>query len=147
MPIDQKPKVGIGIMIFRDGKILLGKRRSSHGDREFAFPGGHLEHMESFHHCAIREIAEETGIKVTNIRFQFLLNLLDYAPKHYVHIGLVADWQEGEAQLLEPDKCSGWDWYSMDNLPQPLFVACERSVDCYRNGDNYLDSDATGAPN
>ncbi|HOF50487.1 MAG TPA: hypothetical protein PLH22_02295 [Candidatus Colwellbacteria bacterium] len=35
-----KPRVGIGVMIFKNGKVLLGKRKGSHGEGEYAFPGG-----------------------------------------------------------------------------------------------------------
>ena len=52
---DKKPKVGVGVMILKDGEILLGKRKGSHGEGEYAFPGGHLEYMESFSDCAKRE--------------------------------------------------------------------------------------------
>ena len=65
----QRPKVGIGVMIFKDDKILLGKRKGSHGEDEYAFPGGHLEYMESFAGCARREVSEECGIEIDNIRF------------------------------------------------------------------------------
>ena len=61
---ETKPRVGIGIMVFKEGKILLGKRKNSHGSGEYAFPGGHLEYMESYKECALREIAEECGIEV-----------------------------------------------------------------------------------
>ena len=36
----QKPKVGVGVMIFKDGKILLGKRRWRHGDAGTPARGG-----------------------------------------------------------------------------------------------------------
>ena len=44
----ERPKVGVGVMVFKDGKILLAKRKGSHGAGEYAFPGGHLEFGESF---------------------------------------------------------------------------------------------------
>ncbi len=68
------PKVGVGVMILKEGKVLLGKRKGSHGAGEYSFPGGHLEYMESFEDCARREIEEECGIKVKNLRFQYLTN-------------------------------------------------------------------------
>ncbi len=32
-----------------------------------------------------------------------------------------ADYASGKLRLLEPDKCEGWGWFSLDNLPEPLF--------------------------
>src|SRR5215469_4737907 len=49
---DSHPKVGVGVMILKDGKVLIGKRKGAHGAGEWAWPGGHLEYMESFEDCA-----------------------------------------------------------------------------------------------
>ncbi len=139
MEEENKPKVGVGVMVLKDGKILLGKRKGAHGAGEFAFPGGHLEYMESFTGCAKREVAEECGIEIKNIRFQFLSNLVKYAPKHYAHIGLVADWQSGEPKVLEPEKSESWDWYELNKLPQPLFETCELAINSVKTGTKYYD--------
>ncbi len=132
-------KVGIGIMILKDGKVLLAKRKGSHGEGEYAFPGGHLEYMESFEDCALREIKEECGIIVKNIRFQLLANVIAYAPKHYVHIGLLADWESGEPEVLEPEKSESWGWYDLDKIPKPIFKASLTTIASYKTGVNYLD--------
>mgnify|MGYP001251391388 CR=1 FL=1 len=137
---EQRPKVGIGVMIFKDGKILLGKRKGSHGEGEYSFPGGHLEYMESFADGARREIMEEAGIEVKNIRFEYVANITHYAPKHYVHLGLIADWASGEPRIMEPNKCDGWDWYDLDDLPKPMFHMCTLAVENYKNNTTYLDS-------
>ena len=131
-------KVGVGVMILKDGKMLLTRRRGSHGAGEYSFPGGHLEYMESFEDCAIREVKEECGLQIKNLRFLFLSNVAKYAPKHYVHIGMVADWRAGEPQTLEPNKAGAWDWYSLDNLPEPLFEFCRLSVEAYTQGKSYV---------
>lgn len=133
------PKAGVGVMIFKNGKVLLAKRKGSHGEGEYAFPGGHLEYMESFDDCARREVNEECGIKINNIRFQFLANVIKYVPKHYVHIGLLADWESGEPMVLEPEKSELWCWYELDKLPQPMFETCKIAIDSYRTGKNYYD--------
>ena len=133
-------KVGIGVMVMKDGKVLLGKRKGSHGAGEYAWPGGHMEYMESFVDCAKREVSEETGIEIDNIRFLRLYNLKDYAPKHYADIGLVADWKSGEPQILEPDRIESWGWYNMDNLPEPLFSTLPSYIEAYKTGRNFWDA-------
>lgn len=134
------PRVGVGVMVLKGDKVLLGKRRGSHGAGEYAFPGGHLEYMESFEHCAKREVMEETGVEIENVRFARVSNIKAYAPKHYVHIGLVADWKKGEPRVLEPDKCEGWDWYLLDELPQPLFKTLPKDIEAYWTGKYYYDA-------
>lgn len=135
-----RPRVGIGVMIIKNGRVLLGKRKSSHGTGEYAWPGGHMEYTESFERCAKRETFEEAGIEIENVRFLRLLNLKDYAPKHYVDIGLVADWKSGEPRVCEPDKIESWNWYEMDKLPAPLFSALPTYFEAYKTGKNYYDN-------
>lgn len=126
-------------MILKDSKVLLGRRKGSHGEGEYAFPGGHLEYMESFEDCAKRETMEEAGIKIKNVRFNCVSNVTSYAPKHYVHIGLVADWEEGEPEVLEPEKRESWEWCDVGNLPEPLFEFCRFEIEAYKTGKNYYD--------
>ncbi len=136
----QRPTVGIGVMILKDGKVLLGKRRGSHAAGEYAFPGGHLEYMESFEACARREVEEETGLKIKNLKFILLSNEKTYPPKHYVHIGFLADWQDGEPKILEPNKVDSWNWYDLDHLPSPLMEMTKKQLGCYKKGKNYFDA-------
>lgn len=139
---EQKPKVGVGVMILKGGKVLLTKRKGSHGAGEYGFPGGHLELMESFEDCAIRETREECGIEIKNIAFLYLTNVTKYAPKHYVHIGLVADWASGEPKTLEPDKAEEWRWYDLNELPVgPTFEFCKLAFDAYKTGKHYYSSE------
>lgn len=132
-------RVGIGVMIFKDGKILLGKRNGSHGAGEYSFTGGHLDYMESFEGCARRETLEEAGIEIANVRFQCLSNVTHYAPKHYVHVGLIADWKSGDAQVMELEKCESWGWYDLGQLPEPLFEVTKRSIEFYKSQTIYAD--------
>lgn len=137
---ENRPRVGIGVLVLRGDKVLLGKRKGSHGEGEYAFPGGHLEYMESFEDCARRETMEEAGLEIEHIRFQFVANLTQYAPKHYVHIGITADAPSGTPQVMEPNKKESWDWYDIDALPQPLFAGCKTHIDAYRTGQVYFEA-------
>jgi 8-oxo-dGTP diphosphatase len=136
---NSQPRVGVGVMILKEGTVLLGRRKNAHGAGEYAFPGGHLEHLESFERCARRETREECGIEIEHIRFQFVANVLAYAPKHYVHVGLLADWRSGTPEVLEPEASETWAWYDLEHLPHPLFEMCRLAIDSYNTGRNYYD--------
>ena len=132
------PKVGVGVMIWKDGKVLLGKRKNAHGAGQYAFPGGHFEYMESFEECIARELREECGVEVENIKFQLLGNIKDFAPKHYVQVSFTADWKSGEPKVLEPEKCEGWDWYDTNDLPADIMISSRLSFESFRTGKNYF---------
>ena len=136
---EQRPKVGVGVMVIKDGKVLLGKRLVAHGEGEYSFPGGHLEYMESVRECAQRETMEEAGIMISNIRFIALTNIANHPPKHYLTIGMVADWESGDPVVMESDKLESWSWYDIDNLPTPLFNAIPNFIRAYKGGNVFYD--------
>jgi 8-oxo-dGTP diphosphatase len=142
--LSDQPRVGVGVTILREGRVLLGRRRGSHGAGEYSTPGGHLDHLESFEACARRETREECGLEIANLRFHFLANVATYAPRHYVHVGLLADWAGGEARVLEPDRCEGWDWYPLDAAPEPLFEMTRLALVALREGRAYFDLHPSG---
>jgi len=115
------PRVGVGVIVMRDGKFLLGKRRNAYGDGEWALIGGKLDHGESIENCARREIREESGMEIQNVRFGSLMNSIKYPPKHFLAIGMLADWKSGEPQIFPEEKISEWGWFGFDKLPQPMF--------------------------
>ncbi len=120
--MEKHPRVGIGVYILRDGKILMGKRIGSHGKNTWSPPGGWLEFGESWEGCAERETMEEAGIKIKNIRFGTVTN--DVAveeKKHVVTLHMIADYDSGEPKIVEPDKWGKWDWFLWNELPEPLF--------------------------
>lgn len=136
----KRPKIGIGLLVVRGDTILLGQRKSSHGTGEFGGPGGHLEQNESFEECVMREFAEEAGseIKISDPEFLCVTNLRKYPPKHYVDIGMVAEWKSGTPMVGEPHKLESWNWYPMDKLPKPLFGCMENYIEAYKTGKKYF---------
>lgn len=120
---EKRPKVGLAVLVKKDGKVLFGKRKNAHGEGDWCCPGGHLEFNESWEDCARRETMEETGITIKNIHFATATNdLFEKEGKHYITIYMVADYDAGEVQIMEPEKCAEWRWVSWDDLPEPLFV-------------------------
>jgi hypothetical protein len=39
---------------------------------------------------------------------------------------------EGKPRVLEPDKITDWNWFSLDSLPFPLYFPTERMLENYR---------------
>lgn len=118
----ERPRVGIAVFVEREKKVLLGLRKGAHGASTWATPGGHLEFGETVEACARRELFEETGLKVLDCLLgPWVENVMEEGKKHYITIFVRAEVLEGEPELREPDKCDGWQWFSWDALPHPLF--------------------------
>lgn len=115
--------MGIGVFVCKDGKFLMGKRVGSHGEGSWSVPGGHLEFGESFEDTARREVLEETGVQIKNVRFGALTNdYFEAEGKHYVTIWMLSDYDSGEVSIREPDKFVEQGWFNLDSLPAPLFL-------------------------
>jgi len=135
----KRPKACVGVMIFKEGKVLMGKRRGSHGHGEYSFAGGHIEFGESFEDCAKRETMEEAGIEIQNITFLCLANIQRHEGRQDMLLGVKTDWKSGEPKTDENEKIEDWDWYDLNNLPSPIFYPAEVIFDSYKSGKNYFD--------
>jgi 8-oxo-dGTP diphosphatase len=119
----RRPLVGVAIIVCRDGRVLVGKRCSSHGAGNWQFPGGHLEFGESIQQCAQREVYEETGMRIRNLRVgPYTNDVFAVEGKHYITLFVIADHDSGEPELKEPTKCEEWRWSSWRDLPLPHFL-------------------------
>jgi len=58
------PRVGVGAIVVKEGRILLVKRAAEPSRGLWAIPGGSLELGETLREGAEREILEETGLVV-----------------------------------------------------------------------------------
>lgn len=117
-----KPMVGVGIIIIKEGKILLGKRKSTLDCDKWCIPGGKLEYKEDMEDCARRELFEETEIKGKNFRIGTVTNDLFESGEHYVSICFVCDYSSGNLEVKEPDKFQELEWFDWEKLPEPLCV-------------------------
>ncbi len=121
------PSVGVGVAVFvwRDGKFLVGKRIGKHGTDTWSIPGGHLEFGETWEQTAKREVMEESGMEINNIRFLAATNdIFTTTGKHYISIWVEADWVANEPQITEPDTWVEITWRDFQTLPEPLFEPC-----------------------
>jgi len=150
-----KPKkmgAGFGVMVLRDGKVLLGQRHVDpekadselHGEGTWTMPGGKLDFGESFEGGAVRELREETGIVIQESDLEVISLSNDIVPTaHFVTIGLLckcepdSDIYKQEPQVMEPDEITQWKWFALDELPSPLFKPSEKVLNNYKEGKFY----------
>jgi 8-oxo-dGTP diphosphatase len=138
--------IGFGVMILRDGKVLLGQRHVDpvkadselHGEWTRTMPGGKMRFHESFEDTCYRETLEETGLKINKDTIKIISITNDMVPdKHFVTIGFLAGDVEGEAQVLEPDEITQWKRFDLHDLPTPLFFPSEKVIKNYLAGTIY----------
>jgi 8-oxo-dGTP diphosphatase len=119
---DKRPKVGVGVIVVKDGKVLLGERLASHGAGTWAIPGGHVEFNETFEETAKREVEEETGLTDVEVKGMVSIGNDRVYDKHFVSIGMLAEWKSGEPYAAEPGKAANWTWFPVDALPENIFL-------------------------
>lgn len=117
------PRIGVGVLVIKDHKILLAQRFNSHGHGTWSPPGGHLEFGETVEQCALRELQEETGLIAHSTQHAGWVNdVFKQENKHYVTFFVKVETFTGEPQCLEPHKSGQWRWFDLDQLPEPLFL-------------------------
>jgi len=123
------PRIGVGVIVKRGNKILLGKRKGAHGEGTWCFPGGHLEFKERIGDCAKREVLEETGIKIKNILLgPYTNDFFEKENRHYITLFAMAEYESGKVEIMEPKKCEKWEWFSWDKLPKKLFTPVKNLI-------------------
>lgn len=131
-------KVGAGIVIIQDGKTLLAKRKGAHAQGHWGSMGGKLVFGETPAQAAVREAREELGIEVGNLRFVCCMNLKKDG-EHYVDFSFVGELLDGEPQIMEPDKVAEIGWFSLDDLPTPLYEPVRAVLDAVKTGQAYYE--------
>lgn len=143
---DKKVWVWFGVMILRDGKVLLGQRHVDpekasselHGEWTWTMPGGKTEFHESFEEMAYRETLEETWIVIDKAKIKIISITNDIVPdKHFVTIWFLCNDFEWEAKVMEPDEITRRERFDLNNLPRPLFFPSEKVIKNYLDGEIY----------
>ncbi len=125
-----RPKVGVGVIVLKDGKVLFQKRKGAHGEGTWSFPGGHLEFNESWEECAKRETMEEFGVSIKNVRFAGLTNDIHTSEgKHYITIFMLSELDSGEPRIMEPHRTVEIGWKDWNDMPRPLFLPITRLLE------------------
>jgi ADP-ribose pyrophosphatase YjhB (NUDIX family) len=98
-----RPLVGVGVVVIKDGRVLLIRRGKPPRAGAWSLPGGRQRLGETVREAARRELREETGVEAA---VTVLLDVVDSITRddggaiayHYTLVDFLADWRSGEAR-------------------------------------------------
>lgn len=134
----KNPYTACNVIIFdkQNNHILLSKRLIGAGKGDYALPGGKMHNDESIWSCVSRELKEEVGIEFIDghIVSDRQTNIAGFPQVR--SIGVIATSWSGDIkkQNPEPYAHAKWEWYSIANLPTPLFFPTRSVLDDFLRG-------------
>ncbi len=121
------PGVGCGAAIWRDGKLLLVKRRKAPEAGQWNLPGGKVDFGERVVDAVRREITEEIGVEIELTRpLGFVETFAD--AQHWVSPIYEARIVSGEPVNREPEKHDALVWADPAAPPAPLATAAREAL-------------------
>lgn len=121
------PKVGVGVLVVDDGKILLVRRRMMPERGKWSIPAGYLDRGEDPQVVAVRETQEETGLDVA------VEELVDVyynppTPEGGASVFILYRAQLLGGELEAGDDADAVDFFGLDALPELAFASTRDAI-------------------
>lgn len=100
------------VAIRKGNQLLLAKNKRTTSDL-YSVLAGFVESGETLEQAAHREVFEEVGIKIKNLKY------FDSQPWPFPHslmVGFIAEYDSGELNLCD-DEIEAADWFTLDDMP------------------------------
>jgi len=131
------PKVGVGILVISEGKVLLVKRGFNPELGKWSIPAGFLDYGEDPQKAAVREVLEETNLEVK------IFGLLDvYYNQEALTQGGASIFILYHAELRQGEIRAGDDaeeaaFFELSALPELAFSSTKEAIFKWRNAGDY----------
>jgi ADP-ribose pyrophosphatase YjhB (NUDIX family) len=125
----ENPIVGVAAILFKDKKILLGKRNTSYKGL-WCIPCGYVEYDEDVHDAVVREFKEETGLEIVVDRVYTVKSNFHNPERHTVGIWFLA--REIGGKLEAADDLDQVDYFDLDHIPPLAFPTDELVIKMLR---------------
>jgi len=124
-----RPKTsGAKCVIEHNGKILFV--RSSYAMKQWTFPGGSIKKGETPEKTIIREVKEEVGLDIFDLKFlgEFISELYYIKDKVYCFSAKsrTKELKINKYEILEAG------WFLIDNIPHPFGAVAEKVKELYK---------------
>lgn len=123
------PKVAVGILARRRGRLLLVRRNIEPHLGEWSFPSGYVDAGEVLEQAALREVKEETGL---DVRVERLLGAYSSPGERLIFIAYAARVTGGRIQVGA--ECQDVRFFPQDALPPLAFPHDPAILRAWRQG-------------
>ncbi len=101
------------VAVVKQGKILLA-RHHRHKKPFYTVLAGYLESGETLEQCVVREVYEESQIKVKNIQY---VGSQPWAFSNSLMVGFTAEYESGEIKIDQHELMDA-QWFDANDLPE-----------------------------
>lgn len=122
---------GVRIIIMQDRLVVLVSHW--YAPWVWTLPGGGVEKDETPEQAAMREVEEETGLKIKSLAGEIGTYTGSMGKRDKVRVFYTGDF-EGNLSLMPSFEIMGKSWFDIDNLPEEISPANRRRIESYRAG-------------
>jgi nucleoside triphosphatase len=132
-PSQHYPEPTVGALIFdTEDRLFLMKSHKWSGS--YVVPGGHVELGETLEAALCREVAEETGLTIHDIRFvgvqEFIYDPAFWQPRHFIFFDYACRTNETKVRLN--DEAEEYVWATADEALRLLIEPyTEKAIRAY----------------
>lgn len=111
--MDKPIRKAVRCYLIKDNEVVVTKyKKGNKKEGYYDIPGGKIEEGESPKQTAIREMKEETGIEIQNLKYKGIMTI-EYPNRMFIFDTFISKEYEGEPQEFEKNTS---EWIDIDEL-------------------------------
>lgn len=111
--MDKPIRKAVRCYLIKDNEVVVTKyKKGNKKEGYYDIPGGKIEEGETPKQTAIREMKEETGIEIQNLKYKGIMTI-EYPDRMFIFDTFISKEYEGEPQEFEENTS---EWIDIDEL-------------------------------